>query len=122
MSTMLRWLADEHFPMPAFTRLVDAGLDIRHVAIEQWGLSDTAVMQMAIDQQRIVITFDGDHGTLVFKDGYRPIGIVYFRIDDYLPETPAYILLDLLASNLVFIGYITVVEKEMIRQRVIPNT
>ncbi len=75
--------------MPAFARLVDAGLDITHVAIEEWGLPDTAVMQMAIDQQRIVITFDGDHGTLVFKDGYRPVGIVYFRINAYLPETPA---------------------------------
>lgn len=76
MNKSLRWLADEHFPMPSFNRLVEAGLDVKHIAAEQWGLPDTAVMQMAIDQQPIVVTFDGDHGTLVFKAGYRPVGIV----------------------------------------------
>jgi len=84
-------------------------------------LPDTAVKDMAIIDQRILLTFDGDHGTLVFKDGYRPIGVVYFRLDDYLPEAPSRLLLELSAVDWQFVGYITVVEEEMMRQRPIPN-
>jgi predicted nuclease of predicted toxin-antitoxin system len=63
------WLADENFPMPAFRVLVNAGWNVKHVGIEQGGLPDAAVMQFAIDENRILLTFDDDHGTLVFKDG-----------------------------------------------------
>lgn len=49
-------------------------------------------MQLAIDEGRILLTFDRDYGTLVFKDGYRPVGVVYFRLDDYLPDSPGHLL------------------------------
>ena len=116
-----RWLADENFPFPAFILLREAGWDIIHVGVDHWGMPDTAVMDMAIIDQRILLTFDGDHGTLVFKDGYRPIGVVYFRLEDYLPEAPGRTLLELLAADWQFVGYITVIEKEMMRQRLIPT-
>ena len=77
-------------------------------------------MQRAIDEGRLLITFDGDHGTLVFKEGYRPVGIVYFRLDDYLPNVPGQMLLKLLADDWPFAGYITVIENDVIRQRAIP--
>lgn len=116
------WLADENFPIPAFRVLVNAGWTIKHIGIEKSGLPDTAVMQLAIDEGRILLTFDGDHGTLVFKDGYRPAGVVYFRLNDYLPNFPGYLLLQLTGSNWLFLGFITVVEDGIIRQRPIPPT
>lgn len=116
------WLADENFPIPAFRVLVNAGWDIKHIGIEQGGLPDTAVMQLAIDEGRILLTFDGDHGTLVFKEGYRPIAVVYFRLTDYLPESPGHLLLQLVESNWSFLGFITVIEDSIMRQRPIPST
>ena len=115
------WLADENFPMPAFRILVNAGWNIKHVGIEQGGLPDIAVMQLAIDEDRILLTFDGDHGTLIFKDGYRPVGVVYFRFTDYLPDSPGHLLLQLVESNWPFSGFMTVVENNIMRQRAIPQ-
>ncbi len=116
-----RWLADENFPIPAFRLLADAGWDIRRIGVDQGGLPDTAVMQRAIDEERLLITFDDDHGTLVFKEGYRPAGVVYFRLDDYLPDAPGRMLINLFAEDWPFVGYITVVENDVIRQRAIPS-
>ncbi|AQG81425.1 DUF5615 family PIN-like protein [Spirosoma montaniterrae] len=117
----LRWLADENFPIPAFRALTDAGWDVRHIGIDQGGLPDTAVMQAAIDEKRLLLTFDGDHGTLIFKDGYRPIGVIYFRLDDYLPDFPGRLLLRLDDEGWEFRGFITVIEPNIIRQRAIPR-
>lgn len=118
--TNYRWLADENFPIPAFRVLTNAGWDIRHIGIDQGGLPDTAVMQLAIDEERILLTFDGDHGTLIFKDGYRPLGIVYFRLANYLPDDPGHLLIKLTEANWSFLGFITVVENDVMRQRSIP--
>lgn len=114
------WLADENFPLPAFRVLMNAGWDIKHIGIENGGILDTAVMQMAIEEKRLLITFDGDHGTLVFKDGYRPMGLVYFCLEDYLPDYPGHLLVRLLAENWKFLGFITVIEDVIIRQRSLP--
>ncbi|GAB3794428.1 hypothetical protein GCM10028819_08060 [Spirosoma humi] len=119
-SVSYAWLADENVPIPAFRVLVKAGWDIKHIGIENGGLPDTAVMQIAIDENRLLITFDSDHGTLVFKDGYRPLGIIYFRLSDYLPDYPGHLLVRMLADNWQFYKYITVVEDAVIRKRAIP--
>ena len=49
-SVSYAWLADENVPIPAFRVLVNAGWNIKHVGIENGGLPDTGVMQMAIDE------------------------------------------------------------------------
>lgn len=115
------WLADENFPLPAFRLLINAGWNIKHIGIENGGLPDVDVMQIAIDEKRLLITFDGDHGTLVFKDGYRPLGIIYFRLKDYLPDYPGHLLIKLWTENWISLGYITVIEDTVIRQRSIPR-
>jgi predicted nuclease of predicted toxin-antitoxin system len=118
--TNYRWLADENFPIPVFRVLINAGWDIRHIGIDQGGLPDTAVMQLAIDEERILLTFDGDHSTLVFKDGYRPLGIVYFSLANYLPDDPGHLLIKLTKVSWSFLGFIIVVEGDVMRQRSIP--
>lgn len=117
-----KWLADENFPFPAFHVLRSAGWDINHIGAESGGLPDTEVMKIAIHEERILLTFDGDHGTLIFKDGFRPLGIVYFRLTDYFPDFPGHFLLKLLQKDWPFYGFITVVENDVMRQRAIPDT
>ena len=103
-------LADENFPMPSFRVLVSADWNVKHIGVDQGGLPDTAVMQLAIDEGRILPTFDGDHGTLVFRNGYPPVGVVYFRLHEYLPDSLGHLLLQLVDSNRPFLRFITVVE------------
>jgi predicted nuclease of predicted toxin-antitoxin system len=121
MATAIAWLADENVPLPAFRVIENAGWDIKHIGIGNGGIPDTEVMQMAIEENRFLITFDGDHGTLVFKDGYRPLEIVYFRLDGYMPDYQGHLLIKLAAENFQFYRYITVIEDTVIRQRPIPS-
>jgi predicted nuclease of predicted toxin-antitoxin system len=94
-----RWLADENFPIPAYNLLCQAGWDVVHVGLTEPGIPDTEVLERAIAKNRIVITFDNDHGTLVFRDGFRPTGVVHFRLLDYLPDVPARMLIELEAAG-----------------------
>jgi len=117
---MTRWLADENFPIPAFNLLREAGWDIEHISFIKPGIPDTEVLERAIAEDRIVITFDNDHGTLVFRDGYRPPGVVHFRLRDYLPTTPAQLLLDMVSNDWAFLNLFTVIDDQLTRQRPIP--
>lgn len=116
----LRWLADENFPVPAFRVLQQAGWDITHIGFFAGGTPDTSVLEHAITENRIVLTFDSDHGTLIFRDGYHPPGVVYFRLTDYLPQEPAQILLKMKASEWSFIGNLCVIDNNATRIRPIP--
>jgi hypothetical protein len=68
--SVLRWLADENFPMPSFR--------------------------------------------------FRPPGLVYFRLTDYLPHEPAQLLLVMQADNWPFVGNLCVVDNDATRIRPIP--
>ncbi|MDX2247575.1 MAG: DUF5615 family PIN-like protein [Bacteroidia bacterium] len=96
----------------------EQGYDIVHIGAVAPSITDEAVMQLAIQEQRIIITFDRDYGHLVFGEGYRPPGVIYLRIQDYDPDYPGIFLHSLIESeNLSFEGQFTVVSENSIRQR-----
>jgi predicted nuclease of predicted toxin-antitoxin system len=113
----MKFLADENFPITAFRILQESGYDIKHVAFEMPSVKDTDVTDFAISENRIILTFDGDYGTLIFKFGYRPPGVVYFRLQNITAEEPAYIVINLLKDAYLFEQMHTVVENDKIRQR-----
>jgi predicted nuclease of predicted toxin-antitoxin system len=116
----LRWVADENFPMLSFRVLLANGWDITHIGLFSGGVPDTSVLDYAIAENRIVLTFDSDHGRLIFRDGYRPPGVVYFRLTDYLPDEPGRLLLDMNAENWPFVGNLCVIDNDARRIRPIP--
>ncbi len=117
----LKWLADENFPFPSFRLLQQQGWDITHIGLFDGGVPDTSVLQHAIAENRIVLTSDSDHGTLIFRDGYQPPGVVYFRLTDYLPDEPGKILLAMATANWPFAGNLCVVDETTTRIRPIPT-
>ena len=66
------FLANENFPLPSVFLLRKAGYDITSVAVDNPSVSDVMVMQLAIHENRTILTFDRDYGELVFKHGHRP--------------------------------------------------
>ena len=113
----MKWLADENFPLNSFNSLRDNGLDIKHIGVEWPSVLDVNVVEIALSQNRIILTFDSDFGELIFKDGYSAPGVVYFRLVGILPTEPADILLELIAANYSFRNYLTVISSNGIRQR-----
>lgn len=118
----MRFLADEHFPRPSIRALSSAGHDVADVASESPGISDERVLERAVREERLLITFDSDHGRLIFREGApAPVGVVYFRLIPLSLREPAEYLLALLAKpELSLLGVLTVVERERTRQRPFP--
>lgn len=68
----MKLLANENFPATSVDFLRTSGYDVAHVAEGFKSISDHAVMQMAITEERTVLTFDRDCGELIVKHNYRP--------------------------------------------------
>ena len=91
------FLADENHPFDAVRRLREAGHDVAAI-----------------------------YGRLLYKESLEellvPVGIVYFRFDPSPPEEPADYLLALLEQpGFSVVGKFTVVERDRVRQRPLPE-
>ncbi|BBD60107.1 hypothetical protein NIES2109_29020 [Nostoc sp. HK-01] len=118
----MRFLANENFPMMSVVRLRDAGYDVAYGSEDAPGAEDSLVLERAVREERIILTFDRDYGELIYRLRMPvPMGVVYFRYFPASPEEPAQNLLDLLnVEGLVLEGYFTVFERTQLRQRPLP--
>lgn len=112
----MKFLADENFPIAAFRLLAESGFDIKHIAYDMPSITDIDVTHFSIEEGRIILTFDSDYGTLIFKFGYQPPGVIYFRLTNIKAEDPAYIIMNLLKANYQLERMHTVVENDKIRR------
>jgi predicted nuclease of predicted toxin-antitoxin system len=118
----MRWLADENIPGAAVAFLRRHGEDVVAIAQIAPGIADEAVLERARADQRILLSFDRDHGDLIFNGGHAaPPAVVYFRL--YPADSNA---LDRILGGLMalgenaLIGKFTVVTAEGMRQRALP--
>ena len=114
----MKYLANENIPLSSYRILMLKGWDIKHVGEENVGISDEAVMELAKSEGRIIIAFDSDYGELVFRLGYKPPGVIYFRIQNFRPDEPAHILIELIEEKELEVNQLfTVIDESQIRQR-----
>lgn len=114
----MKFIANENFPRASFILLKEKGIDIQHIGDTFAGITDAEVMGFSQQENRIIITFDADYGELVFKKGYSAEGVIYLRFQEFSPEVPGQIILDLLAREDINLeGYFTVVDEGKLRQR-----
>jgi predicted nuclease of predicted toxin-antitoxin system len=115
----MKLLANENFPYLSKEILAKEGFDIIYIGQECSGIKDEEVMELAMSEERLILTFDQDYGTLIFKDGYRPPqGVVFFRWDEFSPDEPANFLIELFKNKEVTYNKLfTVIDKNNIRQR-----
>lgn len=66
----MKFLANENISLASVTYLKSAGFDVMAIGVDYFGISDREVMQLAINESRIIITYDCDYGELIFKYGY----------------------------------------------------
>ena len=113
------FLANENFPKPSTTLLRDNGFHVVSIQEELSGVSDKAVLQEAIDQDLIILTFDRDYGNLIFRYAQQsPPGVIYFRDKGSDPLFAGQLLVKLLKEKLLsFQNAFTVIEEKNIRQR-----
>ncbi len=114
----MRFLANENFPIPSILYLRAHGYEVISIS-ETWSdASDEEVLAKAVEKALIILTFDRDYGTLIFRYQLTaPPAVVYFRMKGQTPDVAAKILLSNLEEGLKIEGYFTVIEAAGIRQR-----
>jgi predicted nuclease of predicted toxin-antitoxin system len=79
----MRFLLDESADLPLQAHLRAAGHDATAIAHEYPGaLDDEAVLDIAVREDRILITNDRDFGELVFRRRLPHRGVILFRLGD----------------------------------------
>lgn len=74
-------LLDENVPRALAEGLAAAGHDVLTIAAVSPGIDDRAVLALARDGRRWLLTFDADFGDLIFQRGEAPPpAVLYFRV------------------------------------------
>jgi predicted nuclease of predicted toxin-antitoxin system len=119
----MRLLANENFPLASVKMLRQLGHEITSILEDSPGIEGIEVLARAVDEQRIILTFDRDYGELIYRLRLpSPKGVIYLRFRPHTPEEPALLILDLFKiEELQFEEKFTVVERDQIRQRPLPS-
>lgn len=119
----MRVLADENFPLASVRLLRDAGHDVLAASESLTGATDSALMQRAATDGRVILTFDRDFGSLVYRGSDPlPTGVILLRFEPASPEEPGLLLRELATRNEVqFVGRFTVLDRDRARQRPFPR-
>ncbi|MEM6299591.1 MAG: DUF5615 family PIN-like protein [Bacteroidota bacterium] len=108
----MKFLANENFPRPSVTYLRSLGYIVSHIAEDASGISDPEVLEKAVKNEQVILTFDSDYGELIFKHGLQsPPAVVYFRVKGTSPDYVAKLLVhQILEKDIELTGYFTVVD------------
>ncbi|WP_421889463.1 DUF5615 family PIN-like protein [Marinoscillum sp.] len=58
----MKFLANENVPVSSVNYLKSKGYDITSIGVDEAGISDQQVMDIATKQDRTIITYDSDYG------------------------------------------------------------
>jgi predicted nuclease of predicted toxin-antitoxin system len=119
----MRLLADENMPGPVVAALRKAGHDVFWIKESMPGADDPVVLDLAQQQERIVVTADTDFGALAFRAGLpAQCGIVLIRLDWTDPDTDNQTVVGALTSREDWSGLFAVVESDRVRVRPLPSS
>ena len=111
-------------PRASLLALRTDGHDVLAVAEGSPGIADPDVLRLSIAEDRILMTFDRDFGSLVFQttSSAEP-GVILFRFVPVVSaDEPAHVLMALIEqTSLSFAGRFTVVDRDRVRQRQLPR-
>lgn len=80
----LTFLTDESLQPAVVDKIKSMGFDVLDVKEQDLrGSLDSALLRLAFEESRIVITHDSDFGKLAFRDGFPLKGIIYLRPGHY---------------------------------------
>ena len=117
----MRFLANEKFPLDAVETLRRSGHDVAWVRADAPGITDRQVLERAMAEDRVLLTFDKDFAELGFHSRLSAsCGIVLFRIPQFSSSQVATAVSRAAALRDDWPGHFAVVESHRIRLRSIP--
>jgi predicted nuclease of predicted toxin-antitoxin system len=119
----MKFLADMGVSMTVVRTLRDNAHEAVHLSeLELQRLPDTSIMQKALQEQRIVLTFDLDFTDLLAASGDALPSIIIFRLKNTSPVFVSTRLMAVLSEygNALSSGVIVIVEDYRVRLRRLP--
>jgi len=113
-------LADENCDRYLVGRLRNAGHDVRHIQEQGQGATDDAVLEVAIQTGRGLLTFDLDFGLMAERASELPPAIVLLRVQPLGPAARADLVVaffDALIAD--WRGRFYVIEPSCVRERLL---
>ncbi len=95
----MKFLADEDLDRLIVERLRQTAHSVLYVAEMAPSLPDEAVLELASDEEAILVTADRDFGELVFRRRQATAGVVLVRLAGLSPEEKAAIVVAAVASH-----------------------
>jgi predicted nuclease of predicted toxin-antitoxin system len=119
----MKFLADMNVPMTVVNTLRSCGYETVHLG--ELGLQrmpDPLIMDKALQEKRVVLTFDLDFTDLLAASGDALPSVIIFRLKNTSPQFVASRLLEALSeySEALDIGAIAIVEDNRLRLRRLP--
>lgn len=116
----MRFLADENMPEAVVQALTNADHDVEWVRLNSPGMVDAEVLAWAIQDDRVLLTFDKDFGDIART--YRQSdawGVILFRISMPSIAQVGPAIMALIDARDDWIGHFSVIEPGRIRMRAI---
>jgi predicted nuclease of predicted toxin-antitoxin system len=63
----MKLLANENFPLASVVYLRENGYDVAYIGEELKSIADITVREVALIEERTILTFDRDYGELIFR-------------------------------------------------------
>jgi predicted nuclease of predicted toxin-antitoxin system len=119
----MRFLADENFPGDGVRALREVGQEIAWVRTDAPGSTDRNVLARAVNEHRVLLTFDKDFGELAWRAGL-PVtsGVVLFRLRMPPAAQIGPLLCRLVMARQDWAGHFAVVEPGRVRMRPLEAT
>lgn len=117
----MRICANENIPEDCIIRMRQAGHDVLWIRDAAPGISDREVLQRALSEGRILITFDKDFGALVYAEGVQAAcGIILFRLPQPSASAVSDAVTAIIASRQDWTGHFSVVDEVGVRMKRLP--
>jgi predicted nuclease of predicted toxin-antitoxin system len=76
----MRFLADENIEREFIKALREADFDVISVRENYIGIADDEILQIAVKEKAVILTYDTDFGELVFRFSLKSHGIILLRL------------------------------------------
>lgn len=82
----MKFLVDENVGFSLIKYLREQGYDVKSVSELFPSRDDISIIQIAYQEERILVTNDKDFGYLIFKANFPPPSIILFRFNEEIPS------------------------------------
>ncbi len=114
----MRFVADENLDRQIVERLRQDGHQVRYVAEMASGVSDQEVLNVANNEQAVLLTADKDFGELVYRQALVNPGVILLRLAGLSPVVKAELVSGAVSAHLTGIsGEFVVISQRAVRIR-----